>query len=367
MIGATLNSASSAAEPELRQPVKMLTLLSAWGRLLRGYSPLLSIEITRECPLRCPGCYAYGDNHLGGAVTLRQLRDLHGDTLVQGVLNLVRRHRPVQVSFVGGEPLIRHKELSRILPVLGQWGVYSLVVTSAVIPFPAAWNRIPRVSVAVSIDGLQPEHDIRRAPATYARILRNLKGRKADISWVITNQMMARPGYLDEYLRFWTARPEIERIWLSIYTPQKNEQSAEMLTAESRRRLLVELPVLKQKYPALILPHGAVDAFARPPADPSCCTFARVSVNYSADLSTRIEPCFFGGNPDCSQCGCAVSAGLHWLHGRPLALGLKAGHLIDWSLACGGHPPRRASNLTGQPITVARGVSADLQRRDETA
>ena len=32
---------------------------------------MLSIEITRECPLHCPGCYAYGDTHLGGSVTLR--------------------------------------------------------------------------------------------------------------------------------------------------------------------------------------------------------------------------------------------------------------------------------------------------------
>src|SRR6185295_17600142 len=114
------------------QFVKVGTLVSAWGRLLRGYSPLLSIEITRECPLHCPGCYAYDDNHLGGEVTLRQLRDLKGDDLVDGVLDLVRRHRPVQVSFVGGEPLIRHKELSRIMPIVSEWGIFSLVVTSAV-------------------------------------------------------------------------------------------------------------------------------------------------------------------------------------------------------------------------------------------
>jgi len=365
----TLNTiaARCANEPAPRQPVNVRTLLSAWVRLVRGYSPLLSIEITRECPLRCPGCYAYDANHLGGAVTLRQLRDLHGDALVEAVFDLVRRHRPVQVSFVGGEPLIRHKELSRILPVLGEWGVYSLVVTSAVIPFPAEWTRIPRVRVAVSIDGLQPEHDVRRAPATYERILQNLQGRQADISWVITNQMMARPGYLDEYLAFWTARPEIERIWLSIYTPQKGEQSAEVLTAASRRRLLGELPALKHKYPALILPSGAVDAFAHPPADPSRCTFARVSVNYSADLTTRVEPCFFGGNPDCSQCGCAVSAGLHWLHERPLVPGLTAGHLIDWSLTCGGHPPRRAPAAPPQPETAVLRVSTDLQARDNRA
>jgi MoaA/NifB/PqqE/SkfB family radical SAM enzyme len=329
-----------ALEP-VRQPVRLRTLMSAWGRLLQGYSPLLSIEITRECPLHCPGCYAYDANHLGGTVTLRQLRDLRGDALVDGVLDLVRRHRPVQVSFVGGEPLIRHRELSRILPILSAWNVYSLVVTSAVTAFPAEWNAIPRVRVAVSIDGLQPEHDARRAPATYQRILKNLQGRKADVSWVITNQMMSRPGYLDDYLKFWTSRSGIERVWLSIYTPQRGEHSAETLTAESRQRLVNELPVLKQRYPALILPQGAVEAFLSPPSDPSACTFARVSVNYSADLHARIEPCFFGGDPDCSQCGCAVSAGLQWLREQPLALGLRAGHLIDWSLAYGNHAPRR--------------------------
>src|SRR4030095_1586351 len=122
---------------------------------------------------------------------------------------------------------IRQKELSRILPEVSDLGVYSLVVTSAVSAFPVAWNAIPRVRVAVSIDGLQPEHDVRRAPATYERILKNLEGRKADISWVITNPMMERPGYLNEYLSFWTGRPEIERIWLSIYTPQKGESSRE--------------------------------------------------------------------------------------------------------------------------------------------
>jgi hypothetical protein len=84
---------------------------------------------------------------------------------------------------------------------------------------------------------------------------------------------------------------------------------------------------LKQRYPNLILPQGATESFAHPPKDPRSCTFSRVSVNYLADLKTRVEPCFFGGKPDCSQCGCAVSVGLHWLHERPLALGYQGGAL----------------------------------------
>ena len=318
-----------------RPLVSVTTVLDAWGRILRGHSPLLSIEITRECPLHCPGCYAYGDNHLGGGVTLRQLSDLRGDALVDRVVQLVDHHRPLQLSIVGGEPLVRHRELSRLLPILSAKGIFTLVVTSGVIPFPREWNDLPRIRVAVSIDGLRPEHDARRHPATYDRILQNIRDRRVDISWVITNQMMERDGYLDEYLRYWTARPEVDRVWLSLYTPQKGEHSPEMLTADARSRLLARLPALKRKFPSLICPDGAIDAMASPPASPAECTFARLSLNYSADLATRVEPCFFGGQPDCTQCGCAVSTGLHWLRQRPLALGLTVGHLLDASLAVG--------------------------------
>src|SRR5580765_4074270 len=91
--------ARAAADPS-RRPMSVGTLLTAWGRMLRGYSPLLSIEVTRECPLHCPGCYAYGTDHLTGGVTLRELNDLRGDALVEGVLDLVDRHRPLQVSLI---------------------------------------------------------------------------------------------------------------------------------------------------------------------------------------------------------------------------------------------------------------------------
>src|ERR1700679_2841900 len=98
--------------------MKPTHLLRSWGKILRGKIPLLSIEITRECPLHCPGCYAYGDSHLGEGAQLKDLTDLHGDELVNGILHLVDRHDPIQVSLVGGEPLIRHRELSKVLPNL---------------------------------------------------------------------------------------------------------------------------------------------------------------------------------------------------------------------------------------------------------
>ena len=79
-------------------------ILRAWGKILKGDCPSLSIEITRECPLRCPGCYAYEDGHLGGGVTLRELNDRKGKALIDGVLELVDRLKPLHLSIVAETP-----------------------------------------------------------------------------------------------------------------------------------------------------------------------------------------------------------------------------------------------------------------------
>ena len=310
-------------------------MLGAWGKILGGRLPLLSIEITRECPLHCPGCYAYGDSHLGGDATLRQLSDLRGQELVDGVLDLVRKHRPLQVTLVGGEPLVRHKELSRLLPVLGRMGLYTMVVTSAVIPIPQEWKQIPGLIVAVSVDGLPEHHDARRTPATYERVLRNIAGHHVNIHWTVTRPMMERPGYLEEYVAFWNQRAEVGRIWVSVYTPQMGEQAPEILSADDRNKLATELVLLAKRFPKLLINPGIARALEKPPENPQHCLFSKMSVNYSADLRTRVEPCVFGGTPDCSQCGCAISSGLHWLKSIHLAGPLKIDHMVRGSIAVG--------------------------------
>src|ERR1700751_535711 len=123
--------------------MKPVNVLQSWGKVLSGKIPMLSIEITRECPLRCPGCYAYGESHLGeGGPNLRSVSDYRGDVLVEGILALVNHHQPLQVSLVSGDPLMRHRELSRVLPELDRRGIYTLVVTSGVIPIPREWSRL---------------------------------------------------------------------------------------------------------------------------------------------------------------------------------------------------------------------------------
>ena len=193
-------------------------VIRAWGRILAGYRPNLSIEITRECPLHCPGCYAYGDDHLGGTTTLRELSDFRGDELVDRFFDTIRIHKPLHVSIVGGEPLVRYRELNQILPRLAEMGIYTQLVTSAVRPIPSEWAGLRRLQIVVSIDGLQPEHDARRQPATYDRILKHVNGHQITVHCTVTKQQTRRAGYVEEFIRFWSDQPSARTIWISLYT-----------------------------------------------------------------------------------------------------------------------------------------------------
>ncbi len=290
--------------------MKISEVVRAWGKILHGERPSLSIEITRECPLRCPGCYAYDDAHLGGGMVLRSLNDRKGQELIDGVLGLVDRLKPLHLSIVGGDPLVRYRELESMIPQLLSRGIHVQVVTSAFRPLAPAWARLSHFTVVVSIDGLQPEHDPRRAPATYDRIIKNIAGQAVTVHCTITGQMMKRPGYLKEFLEFWTPRPEIRKVWFSLFTPQIGDSLPEMLHPDERERAIEDMAALRTLFPKLDMPEGMIRQFRTPPNNPSECVFALTTLTVSADLKTRVVPCQFGGNPDCSSCGCAASMGL---------------------------------------------------------
>ncbi|HYR91618.1 MAG TPA: radical SAM protein [Terriglobia bacterium] len=301
-------------------------ILKGWKAILQGRLPFLSIEITKECPLQCPGCYAYTDNHLGEGVLLTQVSDYKGKELIDRVLRLVDHYRPLHLSIVGGEPLVRYRELNEILPRVSAQGIRMQVVTSGVRAIPAQWAQIDGLTIAVSVDGLPPEHDVRRKPATYERIIRNIDGHSITIHCTVTRQMTQRPGYLREFLDFWTSRKEVEKVWVSLFTPQIGETSVEILPKEARSRVIADLLEMRRSYPKLAMPAGVIRAYLEPPADPQHCFFARTTRTLTADLKTRVTPCQFGGFPDCSQCGCIASAGMAAIARHRLPGGIR----LDW-------------------------------------
>jgi MoaA/NifB/PqqE/SkfB family radical SAM enzyme len=321
-------------------------IFSAWGRILRGYRPALSVEITRECPLRCPGCYAYGDDHLGGDVTLRQVSDYKGQELIDRFMTLVDHHNPLHVSIVGGEPLVRFRELNEILPRLADRGIYTQLVTSAVRPIPAEWASIRRLQLVVSIDGLQPEHDERRKPATYDRILKHIAGQQITVHCTVTRQQVQRDGYIDQFVDYWSANPDTRQIWVSLYTPQVGEMSAERLLPADRQRVVAALMHLRTRYPKLRMPKGMIQVYNEPPQSPDECIFAQTTTCLSADFERQISPCQFGGTPDCANCGCIASAGLGAVGRHRLPGGIRVGALFQGSLRIGQSVRRLRAGAT---------------------
>ena len=328
--------------------MKTSAIIRAWRKILNGESPALSIEITRECPLRCPGCYAYDEAHLGGGMTLRGLRDRKGQELIDGVLEIVEHLKPLHLSIVGGDPLVRYRELELLIPLLLDRGIYVQIVTSAFRPLVPGWGKLANVNVVVSIDGLQPEHDFRRAPATYDRILKNVAGQKITIHCTVTGQMMKRPGYLNEFLEFWTPKDEIRKVWFSLFTPQMGDCLPEMLQPQERVQAIADMLVLRKKFPKLDMPEGLIRQFATPPRSPKECVFALTTHILSADLKTKIVPCQFGGNPDCSSCGCVASMGLAAIAAHKLGGIIPVGAIFKASVKIG----QAKSKPTARPASV---------------
>jgi MoaA/NifB/PqqE/SkfB family radical SAM enzyme len=333
--------------------MKYFEVLQAWGRILCGRAPSMSIEVTKECPLRCPGCYAYEEQHLGGGTPLRLLNDYRGSQLVEGVLALVEQHRPLHLSLVGGDPLVRCRELEALLPKLNERGIFVQVVTSAFRSIPLEWAKLSRLNIVVSIDGLEPEHNARRKPATYERILRNIAGHRVVIHTTVTGPTLRRPDYWENFLEFWTPRAETKKIWISLYTPQRGAPPApEDISPEQRRWLIERLFEWRERFPKLDMARGLIQELKRPPQSPIECIFAQTTQVISADLKTRVTPCQFGGDPDCAKCGCVASMGLAAVGNHALLPGLTAGMIF------------RASAKVGKVVSALR---TDREKPEATA
>jgi len=165
-----------------------------------------------------------------------------------------------------------------------------------------------------------------------------------------------RDGYIEEFARFWSANEHVSQMWFSLYTPQIGEDSPEMLRPADRSRVVGELKELRKRFPKIVMPEGLLNAYLDPPSSPDACIFAQTTTCISADLQQQITPCQFGGNPDCSQCGCIASAGLHAVGRHRLPGGVPVGSIYDASVKI-GRQVRRFRPQPDAPAAPAERVS----------
>src|SRR5258707_2275538 len=92
---------------------------------------------------------------------------------------------------------------------------------------------------------------------------------------------------------------------------------------------------LRKQFLKLDMPEGMIRQFASPPSNPKECVFALTTQTLSADLKTKIVPCQFGGDPDCSSCGCIASMGLAAVAAHRLAGVIPVGAIFRQSIKIG--------------------------------
>jgi len=163
---------------------------------------------------------------------------------------------------------------------------------------------------------------------------------------------MKRPGYLREFLEFWSPRREIRKVWFSLFTPQRGDQLPEMLEPAERERAIRDMLALRREFPKLDMPEGLIRQFATPPASPQDCVFALTTQTLSADLKTKIVPCQFGGDPDCSSCGCIASMGLAAVAAHRLGGIIPVGAIFKASIKIGQSRTRRDPPAVEEPLRV---------------
>jgi hypothetical protein len=102
---------------------------------------------------------------------------------------------------------------------------------------------------------------------------------------------------------------------------------------------------LRERYAKLDMPRPLIEQFANPPANPDRCVFARTTRVVSADLRSEVTPCQFGGNPDCSACGCMASMGVGAIAAYKLAGLIPVGAIFEASVRLG----KRIAGFSAQP------------------
>ena len=107
---------------------------------------------------------------------------------------------------------------------------------------------------------------------------------------------------------------------------------------------------LRVQFPKLDMHESQIREILSPPSSPAECIFAMTTHTISADLKTKITPCQFGGDPDCSQCGCIASMGLAAVGHHRVVGSLTAGQIFHVSQQVGNTWRKMGHALTRQKV-----------------
>ncbi len=259
------------------------------------------VNVTNACNLSCRHCFVFREDNPN------QPRDKMDDATMLHQLRVLRdRHGIRSMLFMGGEPMIRWKLVSRALKLFE----YSSIVTNGTYGIPCT----PGTLVTVSLDGPEELNDPIRGEGVFQKVKDAVHARNPDDGTIVMLQMAVTrenaPG-IEEFVEEVMCWP-IDGIAFTFYVPTENDTGPLVWRDLRERDEVVQRVIdLKGKYPGLV--KSNVGALERILSDVSLestgergerCLMRNTLPLYVGD-GCKFERtfCCYGNDVDCSRCG----------------------------------------------------------------
>jgi len=163
----------------------------------------LAIEMTNSCNLNCSFCYA-NSNTNKKELSIDQIRK---------AMDIVK---PTDISFTGGEPLMRHDDIVALLPDakrhIGDLFKGIRIETNGTLPIDfnkfTIDGKVDQITFNVSFDGLKENHDAQRGAGTWNKALDFIKESVGRGYWVTVKAtlpdeiLLNERDYLYDYVKY---------------------------------------------------------------------------------------------------------------------------------------------------------------------
>lgn len=204
----------------------------------------LSWEVTNRCNLRCKVCYNASADKLVDEIETSEVTE---------ITEKIAACRPLFINLGGGEPLLR-SDIEDIVRKIIEKGVDVQIVTNGTVyneKLLIMLKRLGVMSIQVSIDGFEDEHDTIRGKGTFRKSIKTLKflighGCPAVAAVVMTKLNYHSLPDLTEYLH----RLGVKKMGVFRFIPAgRGKINADLqLDAEELRQLSDTLARLEEKY-----------------------------------------------------------------------------------------------------------------------
>lgn len=259
------------------------------------------VNVTNACNLRCRHCFVFRQDNPN------QPRDRMDDRTMLRELRVLRdRHGIRSMLFMGGEPMIRWRLVSRALELFE----FSSIVTNGTYGIPCA----PGTLVTVSLDGPEALNDSIRGEGVFQRVKHALYARKRDDGTIVMLQMAVTKENargIEEFVEEVAAWP-IDGVAFTFYVPREND-TGPLVWRDLRERdeVVQRIIDLKGKYPGFVKANpGALLRMMSDIALESTgergerCLLRNTLPLYVGDGGEFERTfCCYGNDVDCTRCG----------------------------------------------------------------